>query len=267
VVGRQTIRAGDRWQERIEEALEAATVAVLMVSRTFLASEFISKKELPVILRAAADGRVRLLWMLLGDCLYDTTEIGKYQALHDVERPLAGLTKAKRNAALARIARGIVAELALANVESGLGVVDATSSQLEAVSERRPAEMPADFGVVAVRESDRIAFRSHAGDTYETITADDMRDLDPESLELIQILEESMRRQFQLWKERYPSRIRADGTIDPAVEDNLKQIARPMCSDLRQILDFLSGMGKHLHDHYGRYHFICDRLSQAPERR
>lgn len=254
------IRPGDDWEEKIDQAIGTARVAVLLVSANFLASEFIAKKELPFILRAAAAGRVRVLWMLLNDCLYETTGLLAYQALHDHRQPLDGLNSARRRGALAKIARSIVAEVALFSVESGLGVVDATSRQLEAVSERRPAEAVQDFGIVAVRGRERIEFRGPRGDVVETIDADDLLRLNPDDLELIQLLEEGMRRQFALWKERYPSRVRADGTIDAAVEDSLRGIAGPMCSDLGRILDFLGSIGKYLHDHYGRYRFICDRL-------
>jgi len=40
-------------------------------------------------------------------CLYEETEIGKYQAAHDISRPLKSLTSAKQDDVLAAICRKI----------------------------------------------------------------------------------------------------------------------------------------------------------------
>jgi internalin A len=51
------IEAGDRWRGQIEAELKSASVAILLVSRYFFASDFIAKNELPPLLeRAARDG-------------------------------------------------------------------------------------------------------------------------------------------------------------------------------------------------------------------
>src|SRR4051794_7341380 len=47
------IAAGQRWEQEIAEALQRTRVAVLMVSADFLASDFISRVELPRLLGAA----------------------------------------------------------------------------------------------------------------------------------------------------------------------------------------------------------------------
>ncbi len=243
-------KPGDRRDDWSGEAIGSAKVAVLLVSGSFLASEFIADRVLPAVLRASAEGRTRLLWILLDDCVHDGTGISIYRALHDVSRPLAALSEPQRRGALAKIARRIVAELALASIARGLGIVDEIANQLEAVSEHRSRERPAGCGAVALREDGRLEFRGREDVLYETVTADDLLRLDPESLELIQTLDDSIRRQFQLWKSAYADRLRPDGTIDPHVEQRLEQIARSMYRDLLSILNFLLRMGKDLQDHY-----------------
>ena len=106
------IKAGAKWKEDIEGALAVAQVAVLLLSPNFLDSDFIAEHELPPVLDAAVkegEGLV-ILWVYLSSCLYDETEIGAYQAAHDISKPLDSLPPVEQNAVLADICRKIKAE-------------------------------------------------------------------------------------------------------------------------------------------------------------
>jgi hypothetical protein len=98
------IKTGDLWKDEIEKALASAKVAVLLVSASFLASDFIAKNELPPLLEAARKEGLKICWIYVSSALYERTEIAKYQAAHDVKRPLDRLTRDQRGAALSRIA-------------------------------------------------------------------------------------------------------------------------------------------------------------------
>ncbi|MDJ0704975.1 MAG: TIR domain-containing protein [Leptolyngbyaceae cyanobacterium MO_188.B28] len=101
------IQPGSLWRDEIKTALEAAKVAVLMVSPNFLASDFIAKHELPPLLNAARKKGLKIIWIYLSPCLYDRTEIVDYQAAHDISVPLEGLNRTAQNHALADICRKI----------------------------------------------------------------------------------------------------------------------------------------------------------------
>jgi hypothetical protein len=105
------IKPGGRWRQEIICGLSSARVAVLHVSRNFLASDFIAEQELPFLLESADREGVRLLWVLVGDCLYDQTRIGEFQAAHDISTPLNGLGEAELDRALVQISRSILAAM------------------------------------------------------------------------------------------------------------------------------------------------------------
>jgi hypothetical protein len=90
------IAPGAEWLEDIGNALRATRVAVLLVSAYFLASEFITNREMPSLLQAAQEEDVTIFWVCLSSCLYQHTEIVRYQAAHDIRRPLDTLNKPKR---------------------------------------------------------------------------------------------------------------------------------------------------------------------------
>jgi hypothetical protein len=104
--------------------------------------------------------------------------------------------------------------------------------------------------------SDTVAFTAHG--TTVVITAADMDQLDKDSLELIQMYEDSMQQRFDRIKKLYSSRVLPSGDIDGDVERQLRNLAKPMCEDLDNIINFLSGLGKYLHDHYHKYRQLAD---------
>jgi hypothetical protein len=101
------IRPGDQWRGEIQRSLSSAKVAVLLVSRNFLASDFIAKHELPPLLKKAKAGGLTVLWVHLSASLYEETEIEGYQAAHDIAKPLDSLSESAQAQVLVEIARKI----------------------------------------------------------------------------------------------------------------------------------------------------------------
>jgi len=88
----ETIHPSDRWDPMIQDALQRADVAVLLVSRGFLASPYIRKIELPTILERAREGTLRVLSVLIEPCDYQAVPgLGEFQFVNDPKRPVAGL--------------------------------------------------------------------------------------------------------------------------------------------------------------------------------
>jgi hypothetical protein len=87
------LKAG-KWEAQIEAAMHKSEGAVLMVSPTFLASDYIINKELPYIIKAHGGRGLMIFWCLLEPCdLRWHPEIKQFQAmtLGDL-RPLSSLT-------------------------------------------------------------------------------------------------------------------------------------------------------------------------------
>ena len=101
------IHVGAKWRDEIKKALAAAKVAVLMVSPDFLDSEFIDKHELPPLLKASEEEGLTIIWVCISACFYEETEIGEYQAAHDISKPLDSLNQAELNQVLKNIGKKI----------------------------------------------------------------------------------------------------------------------------------------------------------------
>ncbi len=104
------IQAGSHWRSEIATAIESARVAVLLVSKHFLASEFIVNNELPPLLDAAKNRGLRILWVCVGHCLWHRTEIADYQAAHVPSVPLSALDDSERDRVLVEVCEEIMRE-------------------------------------------------------------------------------------------------------------------------------------------------------------
>jgi hypothetical protein len=112
------IEPGQQWRQEIQKAIKRAKVAVLLVSPDFLASDFIAQQELPPLLRAAEEEGLSVLWVPISACLYEATEIKKYQATSAPDRPLDSLRPSERNKQLVEIVRVIKKALGDADGET-----------------------------------------------------------------------------------------------------------------------------------------------------
>ena len=103
----EQIAAGSRWLSEIQVALEKTSVAVLLVSPDFLASDFIHEYELGPLLKGTDAGGVRILWVPLRPSAYEETPLKSYQAVSPPDEPLSQMSKAGRDEAWVRICKEI----------------------------------------------------------------------------------------------------------------------------------------------------------------
>ncbi len=100
------IAPGSDWIYAITSALEKAKVAVLLVTPNFLASDFIHKHELCPLLKKAEGGGLKILWIPVRASAHKKSAIARYQAVIELERPLAEM-KAERDRAWGRVCEAI----------------------------------------------------------------------------------------------------------------------------------------------------------------
>ncbi len=100
------IGPGSNWFAEIQESLARAKAAILLVTPSFLASDFIHEHELGPLLRKAEEGGVRILWIPVRAASYEETALKSYQALSSPDKPLAQM-KAERDTAWVKICKEI----------------------------------------------------------------------------------------------------------------------------------------------------------------
>ncbi len=83
------IKAGDDWENEIETALNAAKIAVLLVSADFLASDFIVNDELPPLLEGAKSKGTLILPVILKPCRFTREKNLKgFQSINPPDEPV-----------------------------------------------------------------------------------------------------------------------------------------------------------------------------------
>jgi formylglycine-generating enzyme required for sulfatase activity len=98
------MRPGDIWLKEIEQALERAQVALLLVSPDFLASDFIRRKELPALFEAAEKDGLTILWLPIRPCSWKRhRQIEQYQSVGSLDPTLAEMDEAKRDREMVKI--------------------------------------------------------------------------------------------------------------------------------------------------------------------
>lgn len=115
------ITPGDRWKQEIASAIHRASIAVLLISADFLASDFVVENELPPLLEAAQRDGVRVIPVILKACAFaDIPSLAQFQSVNDPRRPLASLQENDREKVWCDLAITVRQQLER-NAEGGLG--------------------------------------------------------------------------------------------------------------------------------------------------
>ncbi len=182
-----------------------------------------------------------------------------YQAVNDPRQPLAALPKPERQRVLTDIAKLIADAATLGTLASSLNIVDETYEPLEALAEGREEVSGRTFGVVAHYSPEHQKEITFTG--YQSIRYQDLAKLAPEDHEFVQDLEDSLKKNYSRWRIVRSEIGTAGGALDNEVEAQLRRLAKLMCKDLSDILEFLRRIYHYdLEDHYGRYRYLCSQL-------
>ena len=102
------IRPGDDWKQEIQNALDTAQIAVLLISADFFASDFIDETELPPLFDAAEAKGVRILPVILSASRFARNpDLARFQAVNPPSRPLNDMLPAEQEKVLDRLAHTI----------------------------------------------------------------------------------------------------------------------------------------------------------------
>jgi hypothetical protein len=254
------IQPGAQWRNEIEEALDAADVGVLLVSASFLASDFINQVELPLILEQWRAGKLAVVWVAVSPALYDVTPLNEIQAANDPRRPLSELDDSTIDAEFVRIARLITSGSAVTAVGRALRTVDEITYQLADITGAGQRQGPPS--IIAAPVNGTVELHAQISPdqpavVVEKITAADLSRLTDRQRQLIESFEASMYVEFDRWNMLYPRR----ATLTVGEEQVLKSSAKQMCHDLTNIIGFLTAIGKDLQDHYAEVSYICHNVA------
>jgi hypothetical protein len=102
------IGAGEDWEQEIQEAMASASVAVLLVSASFLSSKFILGEEVPRLLERRDKEGLRIFPVIVKPCAWQTVGwLSRIQARPKDGRPLSAGDEHQIDADLAAIATEI----------------------------------------------------------------------------------------------------------------------------------------------------------------
>ena len=106
------LEAGDEWQPRIQKAIEDSSAAILLISNSFLSSEFITGEEIPRILKRRKRDGMRVFPVILRPCPWqDITWLSKMQVRPERGRPLVRGSEFDIEQDLADLAREVLRKL------------------------------------------------------------------------------------------------------------------------------------------------------------
>lgn len=107
------IKTGDQWKAEIEEALNNASISILLISADFMASDFIVDNELPPLLAKAEVDGTKILPLILSPCRFSREpSLNRFQAANSPSEPLSSLSFAEKEVIFDKLASDIEASLA-----------------------------------------------------------------------------------------------------------------------------------------------------------
>lgn len=85
----QKLISSDEWEKEISKALQQATIAICLVSASFMASDYINRKELPALFEKAHSEGMKIFPLIVSPCgTFTDSWLHKYQSPNPPEKTL-----------------------------------------------------------------------------------------------------------------------------------------------------------------------------------
>ena len=98
------LRTSDKWEEEITRALNNATIAILLVSAAFMASDFINNKELQPLLHNAESKGTKIMPLIVSPCgTFVESGLSVFQAANDPNKTLIEMTEGEVQRTLVKL--------------------------------------------------------------------------------------------------------------------------------------------------------------------
>ena len=92
------IEEGDDWYDAILSAMRTCQMAILLVSQSFLNSEFIQREEVPILLKQRREQGMRVVPIIVRPCLWrDDPVLSSIQVLPKAGKPIVKFSKPNGN--------------------------------------------------------------------------------------------------------------------------------------------------------------------------
>lgn len=102
------IRPGQKWNKEIQKSLECAKIAILIISADFLASDYITEKELPILIKSSYDdGTVILPVFLKPANLNRFNNITQYQGVNSPADPIIDMSESDKEKTFVKLSQEI----------------------------------------------------------------------------------------------------------------------------------------------------------------
>jgi hypothetical protein len=254
----KNIAPGSDWAEEIKNSIDTCRVAILLVTPNFIASDYITEKELPIILRKQSEKELIIFWIAVSHAAYKTTDFHNIQSANNPTKPLDSLTPSERNKVFVEIADKISNAININAIGNVLKIIDDFVPQQKAFIDNVEFDNePKNYSIQAKQENDIIQLTTPQNYVVETITGEDLDKLDRNSMILINSYENTMKDLFERWVELRPKSYSRDPIIREDSRQEMGNIRQDLCLQLNEILNYLQSMHKNLDDHYNHVRHIC----------
>ncbi len=99
------IIAGQKWKDEIYNALNQSRIAILLISTEFLASDFITNDELPLLFKKAEEEGTIILPLIVSYCRFTNHRVlSTFQAANNPSNPLNSCNEAIQQKTLVDLA-------------------------------------------------------------------------------------------------------------------------------------------------------------------